>query len=213
MCVCVCVCVCVLACARVSFLHLSCRYQEQIDQVVRQIAHLNQEKNHYGEASKETSKMVNDIKKEHAKLRDRLREMYVWQSAASDDPYERVELPQDAVKGMLQGEPAPWHVGGASSSLKLILGRRFFVAINDQARCEEQLSVLPVERKRMRQWLEVMLDLISGRIGVMEQHGQVQGGQHVAPWLLTPQHGAVFWLKVHAKRLAAMLSQTNSLKW
>lgn len=189
-----------------------CRYQEQIDQVVHNIARLKREKDCHGETSKATSALWNAIRSEHVNLDGRLRDMYVWMSAASDDPSENVELPREVVQGMLQGEPAPWHVGGACSSLRLMLGRRFFVVTNDQARCAEQLAVLPLEKRRLVQWLLMMLDLISGHLGVMEEKeacSPIEG----APWLLTTEHGVSFWLKWHGKRVGTILSRVNELEW
>lgn len=179
--------------------------------MVRRIAHLRREKNKQGEASKATADLGKAICREHKKLNGRLQDLYVWKAAASEDESESVELPGAVLQGMLQGEPAPWHLGGASSSLRLSLGRRYFVATNAQTRCAEQLSILPLEKRRLAQWLQMMLDLISGRIGVLEEACRPP---HVekASWLLTPEDGLTFWLKWHAKRLAEILCHTKKVK-
>ena len=175
--------------------------------MVHNIAHMGMLKNHQGPASKETADLGKKIGRAHAHLRDKLQEMYVWMSAASDDPEEKVELPQGVVDGMLQGEPAPWHAGGAFSGPRLVLGRRFFVAVNDQARCDEQLSRLPVEKRRLMQWLQLMLHQIRERV---QEHGPGIPPLS-APWCLAPQHGAVFWLKRHERKLSAMVREVEGL--
>ena len=42
-------------------------------------------------------------------------------------------------------------------------GRRFYMAESDLHRCQEHLSVLPVEERRLMQWLEIMSVRISDR--------------------------------------------------
>lgn len=177
------------------------------------------EKRQLGETCQLTQALASKMRKLHLKLRSTLEEMYAWMEAESDDVDADVRLPQSAVDAMLQGDPAPWHVGSQSSGLRLMLGRRFFMARNDRERCLEQLSILPVEKKRLVKWLDAMVERVKESKEAVQSelsvHTQSELCVHAGdgmpsyPWHLTRQHGMSFWLQWHASRLAAMQDEVN----
>lgn len=183
---------------------------------MHELAHKCVEKRQQGEASKVTQALASRIRSLHSKLRKCLEEMYAWMAAADDDPHANVRLPESVVDGMLQGEPAPWHAGSQSSGVRLMFGRRSFMAFNDRQRCEEQLSVLPIERKRLVQWLEVMLQSVNERSRLIgEELGvHVAGGSSAPSRHGARQHGQLFWLQWHAGRLSMLLDEVEKkLQW
>jgi len=187
-----------------------CRHQSAIDATVHEIAQKTLEKHQQGEASKVTNTLANKIRALHGKLRVSLEELYAWMAAADDDPQADVKLSESVVSGMLQGNPAPWHVGSQSNGLRLMLGRRFYMADNDRQRCEEQLAVLPIEKKRLVQWLDIMRQRVQERIDALSDADIVPSSS----WQYTCQHGELHWLRWHGHKLVRMREEVDGrLKW
>jgi len=168
------------------------------------------EKRQQGEASKATQALASKIRGLHTKLHNRLEELYSWMRGASEDEHANVRLDASEVDAMLRGEPAPWHAGSQSSGVRLLIGRRFHMAESDRQRCEEQLEVLPVEKRRLVQWLEIMLQRVRERVRVLLEAGvHVDEGPIPQAWHLTRQHGELFMLRLHARKLELMREEVE----
>lgn len=122
---------------------------------MHEIAQKTLKKHQQEEVSKVTNALANEIRALHGKLRASLEDMYAWMAPAADDPRADVKLSECVVSGMLRGNPGPRHVGSQSYGLRLMLGRRLYLVDDDQQRCEEQLIAMPVEKKRLVQWLDI----------------------------------------------------------
>lgn len=93
----------------------------------------------------------------------------------------------------------------------MMLGRRFYMADNDRQRCEEQLIVLPIEKKRLVQWLEIMREQVQVRIHALMSEALIEPSY---PWQYTRQHGELHWLGWHDHKLAGMRKEGDDrLKW
>lgn len=99
------------------------------------------------------------------------------------------------IAGMLRGEAAPWEAGGNRSGTELMLGRKYFMAKNDLARCKEQLQFLVVEKRRLASYFTRTIDSVDATIA--QFHVDLQAPDH----MLTVAHGQVFWLKQHVGQL------------
>lgn len=173
---------------------------------MHELAQRRNESEKLGPTSKVTIALGKKVSSLHARLRSTLEEMYAWMAAASDDPHADVRYPQHVIDGMLRKDPdpAPWHAGSQSSGVRLMLGRRFFMAESDLHRCQEHLLVLPIEKRRLMQWLEIMSARIDEHLSAIE--GELPLGPN-EPWHLIKQHGVQFWLRWHARRLAALTAE------
>eukprot|EP00983_Pelagomonas_calceolata_P120248 1160687-Pelagomonas_calceolata.AAC.1 len=177
--------------------HVPCRYQSAIDVFVHELAAEHLKKHRAGVSSKVTQAAESKIQALHRKLQVQLSEMYVWMAAAEGKPVSEVQLEEAIVSGMLLGEAAPWQVGGHASGVRMLFGRRLFMAQNDLARCREQFSMLEIEKSRLFAWLSTTLSHVRERLAVV-QNGLTENEE---PWGLTQEHGMKFWLRWHARRL------------
>ena len=128
-------------------------------------------------------------------------------AAAEGKSVHEVELPDEVVSSMQKGEAAPWHVGSHAYGVCMLFGRRLFMAENDLARCKEQLSMMDVEKDWLCQWLEVTSARVNERLQEVKEK-LVEGGQ-LEPWQLLKEHGLVFWLEWHARRLAGIRAEAQ----
>lgn len=111
---------------------------------------------------------------------------------------------------MLQGSPAEWHVGGASSGASMVYGRQFFFAKSDEARCLEELHHLAVERSRLHEWVELTLTNVQAAARRLQEKGiRLEGTED---WELTSSHGRLFWLHWHEQRLLSMKEEGRKLR-
>jgi len=182
-----------------------CRRQSAIDATVHEIAQNTLEKHQQGEARKATNTLANKIRALHCKLCVSLEELYAWMAAAADDLQADVKLSESVVSGMLQRNPVPWHVGSQSYGLRLMLGRWFFMADNDRQRCEEQLAVLPIEKKRLVLCLDIMRQRVQEHIDALSDADTVPSSS----CQYTCQHGEVHWLGWHSHKLVRMREEVD----
>lgn len=105
---------------------------------------------------------------------------------------------------MLRGDAAPWEAGGQQSGYEMMLGRRYFMATNDMKRCEEQLQVLVVEKRRLASYFAHHIAKVDAAISSL---GELDF--EVPDSSLTVAHGHLFTLKQHAQQFRAQQEEVR----
>ena len=87
-----------------------------------------------------------------------LNELYIWTVVATSDSPEDVAHSSDTVDKMFVEGEMPWDEDAEGTHL--YLGRKFYFYDETRQRCDEELVRLPVEKRRLGNWLQDSLDII-----------------------------------------------------
>ena len=98
---------------------------------------------------------MNQMKRKRGLVSTLMAEMYVWMCVGTDLSVEDVAYSAEQISQMYATGDAPWDATGVGT--RLYFGKLYHRLTSDRARCQEELQILPVEKRRLRTWLDKMI--------------------------------------------------------
>ncbi|KAJ9507319.1 hypothetical protein QJQ45_006301 [Haematococcus lacustris] len=134
---------------------MKARLQDAVWQDALLVSHVETKHKLWGVADKDTRALARQSKAKMKHALQLLNELSLWDSLGTTQTPDEVRVTNSQLRGMVQGEPAPWEEECQSTPQGKVLfyGRQFLHLTSDSERCKEQLALLHVERARLSAWL------------------------------------------------------------
>ncbi|KAL6748596.1 hypothetical protein V8C86DRAFT_2873784 [Haematococcus lacustris] len=134
---------------------MKARLQDAVWQDALLVSHVETKHKLWGVADKDTRALARESKAKMKHALQLLNELSLWDSLGTTQTPDEVRVTNSQLRGMVQGEPAPWEEECQSTPQGKVLfyGRKFLHLSSDSERCKEQLALLHVERARLSAWL------------------------------------------------------------
>jgi hypothetical protein len=193
-------------------------------QVVYELNHAYSMRAVMGTAGAQTREVRSLSKGMRQKLLSLLDQMYVWQTAGTEEEPGDVALSPEQIDDMLRtGEmPPEWHGGDAHSASELHIGKLFHQHSSDQARVQEELQILPIEKQRLISHLQYFLGQVECELGGQPALSGLTDAEleKCSASQLVALHarqqlgdGAHTLLRRHQHRMRAMLDRCLAMQW
>jgi hypothetical protein len=117
-----------------------------------------------GPSTKEGKGLKKGLGRRKVAMLKLLDQLYLWMVIGTDRRVEEHKMTPEAVKAMLKTGEGPWEAGTGAA---IYWGKLAHRCRSDLARCEEELLVLCVEKRRLGQWAVRTLEAVERRIEVV----------------------------------------------
>lgn len=137
-------------------------YHARIEGAIAEYHHWRDERVKAGVAGIESKGVLSKIKTARANVDKLVSELCIWTVVGTEDSPETVALSSDIVDKMFAEGEMPWDEDAEGSHL--YLGRKFCFDDSTRERCEEELARIPIETRRLANWLKDSLGIIESAL-------------------------------------------------
>ncbi len=117
-----------------------------------------------GPSTKEGKGLKKSIGRSKAAMLKLLAQLYLWKVLGTDARVEAHAMTPEAVKAMLKTGEGPWEAGTGAA---IYWGKLAHRCRSDLERCQEELLVLCVEKRRLGQWAVLTLEAVARSVEVV----------------------------------------------
>lgn len=207
-----------LSCSRLAIpsatifcLRVSCSLLVQLEQLVHEYRKLRSQRDEQGAADKVTRSIRNNMKRRRTKMNSILQQVESWGILLTPP---LAPMSNDQLKSWLETGDYPIH----GQSPDIHIGRRLYMSQQELLRCQEEQVELRKEVKRLKHWIDCMLNMCAHKrsgmvIDTLDVYRSVQSVADIARACacLDNSVGINMWLNRHAKSLLEMQDETNQL--
>ena len=137
-------------------------YHARIEGAIAEYHHWRDERVKAGVAGVESKNVMGKIKNARCEVDKLLSELYIWTVVGTDDSPDTVSLTSDVVDKMFADGSMPWDED--ADGTHLYLGRKFHFHASTRDRCDEELVRIPIEKRRLGNWLQDSLAIIDSAL-------------------------------------------------